>query len=134
MFRGWKNVVEKLVKGPRDFQRGGGVEDGRQRKGTEGYGYLPQNALSLRLKRSGTKLATAPFGLRSLSAGVFGGFFRTIYMSCRAPLCCCVLSRSGGSSIDCVSLFLIRGAFLAMMSERYYVIAQNRPNHLLMRS
>ena len=94
MFRGWKNVVEKLVKGPRD----------------------------------------CAFGLRSLSAGVFGGFFRTIYMSCRAPLCCCVLSRSGGSSIDCVSLFLICGAFLAMMSERYYVIAQNRPNHLLMRS
>ena len=47
MFRGWKNVVEKLVKGPRDFQRGGGVGDGRQRKGTEGYRYLPQNALLL---------------------------------------------------------------------------------------
>ena len=43
MFRGWKNVVGKLAKGPRDFQRGGGVGDGRQRKGTEGYGYLPQN-------------------------------------------------------------------------------------------
>ena len=91
MFRGWKNVVEKLVKGPRDFQRGGGVGDGRQRKGTEGYGYLPQNALSLRLKRSGTKLATAPFGLRSLSAGVFGGFCgRYPYPS--APFLCLVIN------------------------------------------
>ena len=108
---------------------------GTQQSGVlQGMYIVRKNALSLRLKRSGTKLATAPFGLRSLSAGVFGGFFRTIYMSCHAPLCCCVLSRSGGSSIDCVSLFLICGAFLAMMSERYYVIAQNRPNHLLMRS
>ena len=68
---------------------------GTQQSGVrQGMYIVRKNALSLRLKRSGTKLATAPFGLRSLSAGVFGGFFRTIYMSCRAPLCCCVLSRS----------------------------------------
>ena len=40
MFRGWKNVVEKLVKGPRDFQRGGVLgTDGRER-GQRGMGCL----------------------------------------------------------------------------------------------
>ena len=51
MFRGWKNVVEKLVKGPRD----------------------------------------CAFGLRSLSAGVFGGFCgRYPYPS--APFLCLVIN------------------------------------------
>ena len=82
MFRGWKNVVEKLVKGPRDFQRGGVLgTDGRER-GQRGMGISRKTR-----SRSASNAAVLSSRLRLRLALAKCRRFRRVLREIPIPLC-----------------------------------------------